>query len=145
MTQPNKPKVLYAKEDHSHPLEAHEHKPYAHEHSLEPHDHTHYHSDLSDSIARLSDQISALKADHAMTENSLGTFHIAFRAAVRSLLSVFEAGVTNSEQAKAIHAVRVAIGDAKGSGCPHENHARDRSDKLICTDCGLDITRLVTV
>ena len=113
MTSPNKPKVLYAKEDHSHPLEAHDH---THEHAATPYAHSHEiasHTHSSDDLVR----------------------------AVRAIIRVFEVGVTNSEQSKALHNVRVAIGDAYGTGCLHEQRAFEKGDRLICQSCRLDVTR----
>ena len=58
-----------------------------------------------------------------------------FRGVVRALLEVIEVGSKNSEQVKAIHAVRVIIGDAHGSDCTHENVAYEAGDILVCQDC----------
>ena len=59
--------------------------------------------------------------------------------AVRAVLLVFEAGSVNTEQRKAIHAVRRLLQDVHGSDCSHENHAYedvgDQHDVLVCQDC----------
>ena len=121
MTSPNKPKALYAKEDHSHPLEAHDHEP------LVEHTHDHWHQSLEENIRVLYTAIA--NGDSKVVQ------------AVRALIKVFEVGVINSEQTKAIHNVRVAIGDAYGTGCPHELRAFEKGDRLICQSCRLDVTR----
>ena len=58
-----------------------------------------------------------------------------FRGAVRSFIGVMEAGHLNSEQVKAIHALRVIIGDSHGTGCRHETSAYEEGDVLVCLDC----------
>ena len=60
--------------------------------------------------------------------------------AIRALLAVLEAGSLNSEQRVAIHHVRVVIGDAEGSGCPHELTVYEEGDRLICQACREDLT-----
>lgn len=54
---------------------------------------------------------------------------------VRALLAVFEAGSLNSDQRRAIHNVRVLLGDAEGLGCAHENTAYEAGDALVCQEC----------
>ena len=62
------------------------------------------------------------------------------RGLIRATIAVFETGSLNTEQVKAIHALRVVLGDAYGLGCPHENTAYEQGDRLICQDCREDIT-----
>ena len=62
------------------------------------------------------------------------------RGALRGVLAVFEKGTLNTEQRKAIHALRVVLGDAYGPGCTHENAVYEQNDRLICQDCRKDIT-----
>lgn len=64
------------------------------------------------------------------------------RGALRGVLAVFETGTINTEQRKAIHALRVTLGDAYGSGCIHENAVYEQNDRLICQDCREDITEV---
>ena len=59
---------------------------------------------------------------------------------VRAILDVFEAGTLNSAQKRAVHNVRVSIGDAEGLGCAHENVAYEEGDVLVCQDCREVIT-----
>jgi hypothetical protein len=98
--------------EHEHPLPPHEHPLVGHSHELPVHAHAHEHKDLRGQL----------------------------RGAVRAVLAVFEAGKINSEQKKAIHAVRVILGDAHGPGCPHENAVYEQGDRLICQDCREDVT-----
>lgn len=126
MTSPNKPKALYAKEDHAHPpvIQA----PYEH-------DHDHYHTELSNHQHQEQLDVTQRLIDHTNNLN----YKLA--QTVRALIRVFEVGVTNSEQSKALHNVRVAIGDAYGTGCLHEQRAFEKGDRLICQSCRLDVTR----
>ena len=78
--------------------------------------------------------------DHAVPRHDHGDLRGNLRGAVRALLIVLENGTVNSEQRGAIHAVRVIIGDAHGSGCGHENTAYEGGDRLICQDCRRDLT-----
>ena len=55
--------------------------------------------------------------------------------AVRALVDVLEAGTVNSAQRKQLHRVKVALGEASGSGCLHERSAYEEGDVLICLDC----------
>ncbi len=59
---------------------------------------------------------------------------------VRALLEVMEAGRLNTEQKRAIHTVRVIIGDAYGTDCPHENTAYEADGKLRCQDCRAEVS-----
>ena len=77
--------------------------------------------------------------DHPMQRHSHGDLLGQLRGAVRAMLTVFEAGAVNSEQVKAVHAVRVIIGDAHGTGCLHENVAYEEGDHLVCQDCRAEV------
>lgn len=58
------------------------------------------------------------------------------KGAVRALIIAFEVGTgLNTEQRKALHAVRVILGDAYGPGCDHENTVYEEGDRLVCQDC----------
>ncbi len=105
---------------HEHAEKPHEHPP--HEHPAEVVDHGHPHSHEPH--------------DHGLVPHDHRDQRALSIGAVRKLLAVLEAGSLNSEQAKAIHAVRVTIGDAHGTDCPHENTAYEKGDVLTCTDCG---------
>lgn len=59
---------------------------------------------------------------------------------ILTLIDVFEAGPMNSAQRQALHKTRVALGVAKGLGCPHESTAYEEGDRLICQVCREDIT-----
>ena len=59
---------------------------------------------------------------------------------VRALLEVMEAGRLNTEQKRAIHTVRVIIGDAYGTDCPHENTAYEQDGRLWCQDCRAEVS-----
>ena len=61
------------------------------------------------------------------------------RGSVRALLAVFAAGSLNTEQQKAIHAVKVVIGDDFGPGCAHKNTVYEAGDKLVCQDCRSEV------
>lgn len=106
--------------DHTHPLEAHYHD---HEHEPLPpltHEHAHEHD-------------TAPKHGHEDLRGHLvGT--------IRALLEVMEAGRLNTAQRHAIHTVRVIIGDAYGTDCPHENTAYEADGKLRCQDCRAEIS-----
>ena len=107
--QPHKHSEYEHSHEHSHELVSHEHSAVP-QHGHDPHDHTvpkHEHSDLRAEL----------------------------RGAVRALLRVIKVGSVNAEQRKAIHAVRVIIGDAHGNVCAHENVAYEEGDVLICQDC----------
>ena len=79
---------------------------------------------------------------HALRKHDHSDLVGHLRGAVRALLTILEAGAVNSEQRKAIHAVRVIIGDAQGNGCAHENVVFEKGDRLICQNpaCRQDLT-----
>ena len=111
------PKHNHPEYEHGH---EHGHDEFDHEHSTVPkHDH--------------DDRHPMLKHDH-------GDLRGLSRGLVRAVLTVIEWGPVNSEQLKAIHAVRVILGDAYGSACPHENVAYEEGDVLICQDCRAIVT-----
>ena len=109
--------------DHAVPDHLHEHGPHVpvdHTHPSEAHDHPHEHD-------------TTPKHGHEDLRGHLvGT--------VRALLEVMEAGRLNTEQKHAIHTVRVIIGDAYGTDCPHENTAYEQDDRLVCQDCRAEVS-----
>ena|SRR3990167_7400969 len=133
MTQP---KSSIPKHEHPHEHEPHEHPVATYEHS-----HAHNHEDLGEAIERVNDRITSTRSETAdRFLEVIGDHRLYLVNAVRALIRVFEVGVTNSEQARAIHHVKVAIGDAKGTGCPHELRVYEKGDRLICQSCRMDVT-----
>ena len=122
--------------EHNHPLPPHVHdKVAAHEHpyALARHEHPvgeHIHPQR-ETLPHVHDMVAS--HDH---KDLLGQF----RGTIRSLLAVIEGGNLNTEQNKAIHAVRVVIGDAHGTACEHLNTVYETGDRLICQDCKIEIT-----
>jgi len=106
-------------------LDAHVHE---HPHAHELQDHTHPREYLHEHPHEHLDEALALK-------NVQRSLRAESRGAVRALLAVIEVGNVNSEQRKAIHAVRVIIGDSHGVSCPHTNVVYEVGDVLICQDC----------
>ncbi len=105
--------------------------------------------------ARINDQVGAISALHEqlinhgheqrpplahehpqIQRNILGQL----RGALRGVLAVFETAPLNREQRQAIHALRVILGDAYGSGCIHENTVYEQDDRLICQDCREEVS-----
>ena len=85
----------------------------------------------------IHDQRPPLAHEHPQIQrNVLGQV----RGALRGVLAVFESAPLNREQRQAVHALRVILGDAHGSGCAHENAVYEKDDRLICQDCREDIT-----
>lgn len=113
---------LFALAQHVHPLEEHAHPLELHDHPLERHDHP------------------LPGHDHSLPKHDHRDLRAELRGAMRALLAVFEVGSLNSAQQRAIHAVRVIIGDAHGSGCPHELTVYEENDRLICQACRVDLT-----
>ena len=125
------PEYQHDGHEHSHALISHEHDAVPmHGHMLQEHDHSHEHP-----LAALA------KHEHGDLRGEL-------RGVVRTLLRVIELGQVNSEQRRVIHAARVIIGAARGSGCAHgkdpdglyRNATYIQGDRLVCDLCGADIT-----
>ena len=118
--------------------------PKEHEHPLEEHGHPHEHPEIAELAAgvtrmhlALVDEVHLLsKHEHEKPpKHEHHDLRGHFRGVVRALLAVMESGSLNSEQVKALHAVRVIIGDVHGSNCQHENSVYEENDVLICQDC----------
>ena len=110
-----------------------------HAHPEYEHSHVHDHEEI------VHEHIAAPKHehdphDHVWPKHEHGDLRGDLRGAVRALLRAIEAGSINTEQKKAIYAVRVIIGDAHGPNCAHENVAYEDGDRLICQDCRTDMT-----
>ena len=101
-------------EPHDHDLPSHDHPEFAHEH---PHDH------------------QVPPHEHPVPAHEHRDVRGQLVGAVRALLTVFEGGAINTRQRKALHNVRVVIGDAHGTGCPHETANYEAGDVLVCQDC----------
>lgn len=113
----------YAPREHEHAYNDFAYKDHAHPYALEGHEHSAVPSHEHD------------PHDHPVPRHEHGDLLGHLRGAVRALLNVIETGSVNSEQRKAIHAVRVIVGDAHGTVCAHENVAYEQGDVLICQDC----------
>ncbi len=104
---------------HEHDLKDHEHP---HSHELEKHEHP-TNSDVVESIGEISRYVLVHSHDN-------------ITSMVRNLVRAIEAGSYNSDQSRILHDIKVALGDAKGLFCKHENASNNDEDKLICPDCG---------
>ena len=113
--------------EHIHPAQ-----PYEHEHPHEHEEHSHYHEHPS---YKHSHEHEHPPHEHAPQKHEHRDLRGHLRGAIRGLLEVIETGSVNSEQRKAIHAVRVIIGDSHGTDCSHENVAYEEDDVLVCQDC----------
>ena len=127
-------------------VDAPSYAPYRHEHPVAEHKHgpAHEHTDVAELSDRLDKVVLSFRDEqrhlHPLAPHDHRDLRGHFRGVVRALLEVIEVGSKNSEQVKAIHAVRVIIGDAHGSDCTHENVAYEAGDCLICQDCRKDVT-----
>ncbi len=113
-----------------------------HRHELKTHDHDlPEHSHPQGSYADLvhTHELIAHNHDTSHQHEQVAHEHKDSRAlvvgAVRALLAVLDLGTLNTAQAKAMHAVRVVVGDAHGAGCDHRNTALEAGDVNTCLDC----------
>ena len=118
----------YVHDGHEHP-HLHEHKPVSHEHSaVSEHEHGSH--------------------THPLPKHEHGDLRGELRGVVRALLKAIELGHVNLAQRQPLHAARVIIGDAHGSGCRHgkdpdgvyRSATYIAGDRLVCDLCGADIT-----
>src|SRR3990167_14069 len=123
------PKVTEHDHPHGHP--AHQHVLPDHAHSHE-HDLFHIHEEVPEHEHALC---PLMPHAHETAKHEHRDLRGHLRGAVRALLTVIETGNLNYEQVKAIHAVRVIIGDSYGTACQHENAVYEEGDVLICQDC----------
>lgn len=113
-----------------------------HRHDLKPHEHAqleHSHPQGNYADFAHTHELAAHDHDTSHEHEQVAHEHKDSRAlivgAVRTLLTVFELGTIDTRQVKAIHAVRVVIGDEHGLGCPHDNAVFEANDVYTCLDC----------
>ena len=129
MIQTAKKRLMHSHPEYQHDGHEHSHALISHEHDAVPvHDHGSH--------------------VHPVPKHEHGDLRGELRGAVRALLRVFESGSLNSTQRQALHAARVVIGDARGTGCTHgkdpdglyRSATYAAGDRLVCDLCGTDIT-----